>query len=70
MSDIDLKSNFDDAESHYDINDYTQGKYDGMLGSEGEDNGSPPTRSGKSRRVVSDAVNDDAEFEHRRDGDE
>ena len=33
MADIDLKSDFIDEQSGYDINDYTQGNFDGMIGS-------------------------------------
>ena len=32
MADIDLKSDFD-GRSNYDLNDYTQGKFDGMIAS-------------------------------------
>ena len=33
MSDIDLKSDFGDDRNNYDMNDYTQEKYDGLIGS-------------------------------------
>ena len=39
MADIDLKSDFDEGQSGYDLNDFTQGNYDGMLESGG--NNSP-----------------------------
>ena len=33
MSDIDVQSDFGDQGNNYDLNDYTQEKYDGLIGS-------------------------------------
>ena len=33
MSDIDLKSDFGDERNNYDLNDFTQDKFEGLIGS-------------------------------------
>ena len=34
--DLDLKSDFEDGRSNYDLNDYTQGNYDDMIDTGGK----------------------------------